>query len=240
MSSQKTIQNKNKIVLDIYSSMHRERPTHSFTKDGSASKPTRGCKYVRKQSDGTFSKCKSSECTYAHTMEELHVPECDYGDDCNRYPDCKYLHSDSESLAEFYFRTGQEAPILPSKVQPVKQTQVKAPVVKPPTKSTTKPEVPTLGKVHVRNYSEQPKRIDLKVTVKSVPAIPSVPVISSVPTIPSLAEPQLATSSTVLNPNDTIPEYLTPMTITSSRATAVKDLGLALLLGRPFVLEVLH
>ena len=69
---------------------------------------TKPCNFAIK--NGT---CKKSSCPFAHTLEELKDPMCNFDNKCKKDSKCQYRHS-SESRDEWVKRTNYIIPNLPS------------------------------------------------------------------------------------------------------------------------------
>ena len=61
----------------------------------------------------SFTSCQRSYCTFAHTLEELQVMKCKFGDNCNNFY-CQYIHP-FETKKSYFTRTGKSVPALPEK-----------------------------------------------------------------------------------------------------------------------------
>jgi hypothetical protein len=123
---------------------------------------TKACRHVLKdKGDGKvaedFGVCYREHCTFAHSLADLKLPPCAFGNDCNRRngtynrktrkvdksKKCQFCHDD-EQPAAFYKRTGRKAPDLPETSEksrqpkprktktPKKQQQVATKVVAAP------------------------------------------------------------------------------------------------------------
>lgn len=91
---------------------------------------TKPCNNVLKKVNETgqvyYGVCQRDVCTFAHSLSELKLPPCGYGDNCNRkhgsmdprtrnvdtYRKCQFFHP-CETTDQFYMRTGCEKPDLP-------------------------------------------------------------------------------------------------------------------------------
>lgn len=91
---------------------------------------TQACRFVCSKTDdegnSTFGVCYRETCTYAHSMAEFKLPQCRFGDSCNRVDGvrkggkfdrrpavrCQFQHP-SETVSQFYERTGRTPPSLP-------------------------------------------------------------------------------------------------------------------------------
>lgn len=83
---------------------------------------TKPCNHVLKKTDESgvvseeYGVCYREICTFAHSLDELQLPRCAFGDKCYRRNDksnlCQFSHP-GESMDQFYSRTGKEKPDLP-------------------------------------------------------------------------------------------------------------------------------
>lgn len=82
--------------------------------DNSANfKYTKPCMRVVKSDWDEYSCCDAYGCTYAHSLQELRVPECLYGDRCYKKDGpCNFIHP-SETKDQYFKRTGKKLPDLP-------------------------------------------------------------------------------------------------------------------------------
>lgn len=73
-------------------------------------------RYVNKsfQPYGDYGVCRRAECTFAHSLAELKLMECRFGEGCHK-PGCTFLHpSESHNILGYYKRIGQAQPDLPA------------------------------------------------------------------------------------------------------------------------------
>lgn len=111
--------------------------THSFQDKTAIAKTltcTKACQYVlKKVNEETgeiaeeYGVCYREVCTFAHSMAELQLPPCAFGEKCNRRNGtknfktgqvdkthkCQFFHP-GESQDQFYTRTGRDKPDLPA------------------------------------------------------------------------------------------------------------------------------
>lgn len=73
-------------------------------------KYTKPCRNVAKV-NGVYGVCTRPICTFAHSLTELQVPQCAFGNYC-RLPNCRFSHP-GESKERYYERTGISVPDLP-------------------------------------------------------------------------------------------------------------------------------
>lgn len=64
---------------------------------------TKPCSNVRKIPLG-FTTCNRHGCTFAHSIEELRILDCNFGSNCRNKPSCPFLHP-SETKKDVYSRT---------------------------------------------------------------------------------------------------------------------------------------
>lgn len=133
-------------------------------------KATRPCQYVIKNGDGTFGVCYREVCTFAHSLAELQLPPCAFGDECNRRhgtkdrktgkinPDtkCLFCHP-GETSEEFYTRTGRTKPKLPATSEQSRQPKLKRskPIEKPRPQLPDDPQIEPALKEYVENAGKQ-------------------------------------------------------------------------------------
>jgi hypothetical protein len=106
---------------------------------------TKPCQYVMKKIDeetgveSDYGVCYREICTFAHSMAELQLPPCAFGDKCNRrngtkdfktgqvdkIHKCQFCHP-GESADQFYSRTGRDKPDLPATSEKSHQPKPKA------------------------------------------------------------------------------------------------------------------
>lgn len=90
---------------------------------------TKACNFVLKNPvTGEYGTCYRSTCTFAHSLEELNVPKCEFDEMC-RYKQGRYnkegvfdftlkctFHHSSETQEEWLERTGKTLPDLPKNI----------------------------------------------------------------------------------------------------------------------------
>lgn len=102
----------------------RQYPAKDFSKDLSKTLAcTKPCNHVLKKADESgvipeeYGVCYREICTFAHSLAELQLPRCAFGDKCYRRNDksnlCQFSHP-GEGVDEFYTRTGKNKPDLPA------------------------------------------------------------------------------------------------------------------------------
>lgn len=108
---------------------------------------TKACHFVTPKSepkpgeDIKFGVCYRKVCTFAHGLDELNLPHCNFGNNCYKATcGCRFFHPGLESRDEFYTRTNCVEPLLPK----TSENSRKPPAVSH--KSALKPAVP----VHVQ------------------------------------------------------------------------------------------
>ena len=92
--------------------------THVQSKEYSENKSllcTKACHFCKKNEAGEWGVCSREKCTFAHSLSELQLSQCSFGDNCKRKNgsnSCQFKHPD-ESNDKYYSRTGIEKPDLP-------------------------------------------------------------------------------------------------------------------------------
>ena len=139
-------------------------------------------------------KCPHGDkCRFAHSMDELQLPQCMFGCDCRFVQSkgnglfgnfgtrkvCKFIHT-GESKESYYTRTGVKPPVVKSVSKPVVKPVVK-PVSKPVVKRVSKPP-PAQGwavppKITATPVIEKPV---VRMPVECVPCVETSSVTSSV------------------------------------------------------------
>ena len=76
---------------------------------------TKACHFCKKNEAGEWGVCSREKCTFAHSLSELQLSQCSFGDNCKRKNgsnSCQFKHPD-ETNDKYYSRTGIEKPDLP-------------------------------------------------------------------------------------------------------------------------------
>lgn len=77
---------------------------------------TKPCRFTTSLGDGGgFTRCKNIECKFAHSLAELRIPPCFFGDKCDRKERCRFLHPD-ETVIERYEKLKKPLPNLPQRI----------------------------------------------------------------------------------------------------------------------------
>ena len=132
---------------------------------------TRACFNVtRKTSEGAYGTCNRTACNFAHSLEELNDPMCNFDSRCRFRWDrngqksprsrCQHRHSD-ETREEWLKRTGRTLPDLPQTCEHTRNPSEQNPRT---TKPETKPETKQLGKPN--EASVWPRRLKLPSPVR--------------------------------------------------------------------------
>ena len=134
---------------------------------------TKACKAVTDFStnEGEFGVCYRENCTFAHSLEELQAPACQFDNNCRfkngRYDnktweyipntECKFRHT-SETVPEWMKRAHISPPKLPETNKLSRKPIVKS-VVKPVVKPVVKSVVKSVVKPEIRTKVEQQPKI---------------------------------------------------------------------------------
>ena len=76
---------------------------------------TKACHFCKKSESGEWSVCTREKCTFAHSLSELQLGQCSFGETCKRKHGtncCQFKHPD-ETNEQYYSRTGIVKPDLP-------------------------------------------------------------------------------------------------------------------------------
>lgn len=76
---------------------------------------TRACLFCKRKESGEWGVCFREKCTFAHSLSELQLPICGFGDNCKRKSgpnSCQFKHP-AENTEQYYSRTGLVKPDLP-------------------------------------------------------------------------------------------------------------------------------
>jgi hypothetical protein len=76
---------------------------------------TKACHFCKKSDSGEWSVCTREKCTFAHSLSELQIGQCSFGETCKRKNGsncCQFKHPD-ETNDQYYSRTGIVKPDLP-------------------------------------------------------------------------------------------------------------------------------
>lgn len=125
---QETKERQERFSSGDFSFLHFTRPCNNVVSPPSETSGTSETLGTTETSETVFGVCHNSKCTYAHSLEQLRLPECKFGRWCNRlygctiYQDghkrfdsnlkCSFLHPD-ETTQMYYDRTGIKPPTLP-------------------------------------------------------------------------------------------------------------------------------
>lgn len=110
----------------------------SSTRDSSLV-ATKLCKNIARSQGkplGKYGVCKRDHCTFAHSLEELRIPDCAFGNECyrrngtrdrntgviDRENKCNFKHPD-ENNEQYYKRTGKDLPDAPKTSTETRPTQ---------------------------------------------------------------------------------------------------------------------
>jgi hypothetical protein len=109
---------------DTRPTFRRREPSRELTEQEKAEKLafTKACYYVEKDSiSGDYGMCSKKGCTFAHTMQELRIPKCRFGENCKHGKSCYYMHS-AETIQQYFRRIGKPVPNLPTGVEKTQES----------------------------------------------------------------------------------------------------------------------